>query len=126
FAPNVSAEGSTGRAEPNSWVDSHNCIFGGAIGGPIVMKSENKGQPDPNHMNRVFETMTVALGLGLHGGDFDIITVPQASGARPDQIYTADLGVTTVHIGKSTNGGTTYAAPSALTGETFTGPSSDR
>ena len=103
FLTNLSVPGSTGTAEPNSWVDSHNCIFGGAIGGPIVMRSQDSGA--------TFTTMPVVVGTGLHGGDFDIITLPQASGARPDQIYTADLGVTTVHIGKSTDGGNTYFQP---------------
>ena len=103
FTPNLAIPSSGDTNEPNSWVDSHNCIFGGAIGGPIVTRSQNAGMS--------FSTQTVALGTGLNGGDFDIITIPQASGARPDQIYTADLGVTTVHIGKSTDGGMTYFQP---------------
>jgi hypothetical protein len=118
FLTNLSVTGSGGTAEPNSWVDSHSCIFGGAISGPIVMRSQDKGA--------TFSTMPVVVGSGVHGGDFDIITLPTASGLRPDQIYTADLGITTVHIGKSTDGGNTYAAPSATSGETYTGPSSDR
>jgi len=103
FATNINVPGSSGRAEPNSWVDSHDCIFGGAIGGPVVFRSQDGGLS--------FTTKTVIVGTGAHGGDFDVITVPKADGSRPDQIYTADLGITSVHIGKSSNGGDTYASP---------------
>jgi len=101
FAANVTAN--SGGAEPNAWVDSYNCIYGGRIGGPVVMKSTDNGLS--------FTAKTVTVGTGTHGGDFDIITIPQASGARPDFVYTADLGITSVHIGKSTDGGATYASP---------------
>src|SRR4029077_3608338 len=103
FAMNLAMPNSTGTAEPNSWVDSHNCIFGGSIGGPIDFISKDAGLSFAQH--------TVVLGTGLHGGDFDIKTLAKADGSRPDQIYTADLGVTTVHIGKSTDGGNTYFQP---------------
>jgi hypothetical protein len=103
FATNLTMPGSGGTAEPNAWADSHNCIFGGSIGGPIDFISKDAG------LN--FTTHSVVLGTGIHGGDFDIKTIPNANGSRPDQIYTADLGVTTVHIGKSTDGGNTYFQP---------------
>jgi len=103
FATNLSMPSSSGRAEPNSWVDSHDCIFGGAIGGPVAFRSQDGGLS--------FTTKTVTVGSGLHGGDFDIIAVPKADGTRPDQVYTADLGITSVHIGKSSDGGNTYASP---------------
>ncbi len=103
FAANVSVLGQNGTAEPNAWVDTHNCIYVGAIGGPRLSKSEDAGL--------TFTTKTVALGNGLHGGDFDAITLPKPDGSRPDQIYTADLGITTVHIGKSTDGFATFFQP---------------
>src|SRR4029077_13936776 len=49
------------------------------------------------------------LSSGLVGGDEELLPFPQANGARPDQLYFADLGVSTVHISKSTNGGATHA-----------------
>src|ERR1051326_7763005 len=94
---------SSGTAEPNAWVDSHNCIVGGAIGGPIDFISQDAGSTFTEH--------SVVVGTGIHGGDFDIKTLPTATGTRPDQIYTADLGISTVHIGKSTDGGNTYFQP---------------
>jgi hypothetical protein len=108
FAANLNVgTGSNGRAEPNSWVDTHNCIFGGAINGSsiAVFKSQDNGL--------TFSTATPSCGTGGHGGDEDIKTIPQANGARPDQIYTADLDNLSfhVHICKSTNGGTSYASP---------------
>ena len=43
FAPNIAIAGQNGTAEPNIWVDSHNCIYAGAIGGPKISKSEDAG-----------------------------------------------------------------------------------
>ncbi len=103
FASNLTMPNSTGTAEPNAWVDTHNCIMGGSIGGPIDFISKDAGYNFTEH--------SVVLGTGIHGGDFDIKTIPNANGSRPDQIYTADLGVTSVHIGKSTDGGNTYFQP---------------
>jgi hypothetical protein len=103
FAANLAVPSSTGTAEPNAWVDSFNCILGGSIGGPIDFISKDAGSS--------FTTHSVVVGTGIHGGDFHLVTVPKADGTRPDQIYTADLGVTTVHIGKSTDGGNTYFQP---------------
>jgi hypothetical protein len=118
FAMNLSMPNSSGTGEPNSWVDSYNCIFGGAIGGPIDFISKDTGLSFTEH--------AVVLGTGLHGGDFDIKTIPNANGARPDQIYTADLGVTTVHIGKSTDGGNTYFQPGTMGAAGEVSVSSDR
>jgi hypothetical protein len=118
FAANLAMPNSSGTAEPNSWTDSHNCIYGGSIGGPIDFISKDAGMSFTEH--------AVVLGTGLHGGDFDIKTLPQAGGARPDQIYTADLGVTTVHIGKSTDGGNTYFQPGMMGAAGEVSVSSDR
>src|SRR6266851_3341583 len=118
FAANLAIPNSAGTAEPNAWADSHNCILGGAIGGPVDFISQNAGAS--------FTTRTVVVGTGVHGGDFDIITVPKATGARPDQIYTADLGVSTVHIGKSTDGGATYFQPGTMGAAGEVSVSSDR
>jgi hypothetical protein len=118
FATNLSMPNSTGTAEPNSWTDTHNCIYGGSIGGPIDFISKDTGLSFTEH--------AVVLGTGLHGGDFDIKTLANANGARPDQIYTADLGVTTVHIGKSTDGGNTYFQPGMMGAAGEVSVSSDR
>ena len=105
FAANLTLPNSSGHAEPNMKVDSHNCLFSAAPGGPIAWKSANNGAsfavlPNP-----------VADETGLIGGDEDILPFTQSNGARPDQLYFADLGVSTVHIRKSTDGGATWFAP---------------
>jgi hypothetical protein len=107
FAVNLPMPNSANTAEPNSWVDSHNCIMGGSIGGPIDFISKDAGLTFTEH--------SVVVGTGFHGGDFDIKSMPNANGSRPDQIYTADLdnGSFHVHIGKSTDGGNTYFQPGA-------------
>ena len=103
FAANVNVSGSASTAEPNAWLTPHNCILGGAIGGPRDYISKDA--------DSTFTAHTVIVGTGSHGGDFEIKSIPNANGSRPDQIYTADLGITSVHIGKSTDGGNTYVAP---------------
>jgi hypothetical protein len=118
FAANLAMPNSSGTAEPNAWADSHNCIFGGSIGGPIDFISKDAGLSFTEH--------AVVVGTGLHGGDFDIKTIPNADGSRPDQIYTADLGVVTVHIGKSTDGGNTYFQPGMMGAAGEVSVSSDR
>jgi hypothetical protein len=105
FAANLFMPNSTGHAEPNMKVDSHNCLFSAAPGGPIAWKSSNNGAsfavlPNP-----------VANETGLIGGDEDVLPFTQPNGARPDQLYFADLGISTVHIRKSTDGGATWFAP---------------
>ena len=111
FAANVSLPlSSTGDspAEPNMKADSHNCLFSASPGRPDVWKSTDDGTrffllPNP-----------VADETGLIGGDEDVMPFPQPSGARPDALYFADLGVTSVHIRKSTDGGATWFAPGAM------------
>jgi hypothetical protein len=105
FAANLVMPNSSGHAEPNMKVDSHNCLYSASPGGPIAWKSVNNGAsfsilPNP-----------VADESGLVGGDEDILPFTQPNGARPDQLYFADLGVSTVHIRKSTDGGATWFAP---------------
>lgn len=105
FAANFILPNSSGHAEPNMKVDSHNCLFSGSPGGPIAWKSANAGASFsilPNPM---------AGEVGLVGGDEDILPFAKTNGARPDDIYFADLGVSTVHIRKSSDGGNTWFAP---------------
>jgi hypothetical protein len=84
-------------------VDSHNCLYSAAPGGGgRFWKSTDNGVTWPNPISPV-------LSSGLVGGDEDVLPLPQQSGARPDQLYFADLGVTTVHISKSITGGATHA-----------------
>ena len=108
FAPNlnpINTPGSAPGAEPSMKADSYNCLFSASPGTPSAWKSTNAGMSFFNLPN------PVASETGLIGGDEDILPVPQASGARPDQLYFADLGVSTVHIRKSTDGGATWFAP---------------
>ena len=105
FAANLVMPNSNDHAEPNMKVDSHNCLFSASPGGPIAWKSVNNGAsffilPNP-----------VADETGLIGGDEDVLPFKQPNGARPDQLYFGDLGVSTVHIRKSTDGGATWFAP---------------
>jgi hypothetical protein len=111
FAANVALPLSSAGdrpAEPSMKVDSHNCIFSASPGRPDVWKSTDLGLsfsllPNP-----------VADETGLIGGDEDILPFAQKSGARPDALYFADLGVSTVHIRKSTDGGATWFAPGPM------------
>ena len=105
FAANLVLPNSNGHAEPNMKVDSHNCLFSAAPGGPVAWKSVNNGAsffllPNP-----------VDDETGFVGGDEDILPIKQANGARPDFLYFGDLGLSTVHIRKSTDGGATWFAP---------------
>jgi hypothetical protein len=111
FAANIVLPGQSGDAEPNMKADSHNCLFSASPGRPDFEKSTDAGASFSLLPNPV-------VGTGLTGGDEDILPFPQVSGARPDPLYFADLGVATVHISKSTDGGTTWATPGAAnTGE---------
>jgi hypothetical protein len=101
---NVAANGG-GGAEPNSEVDSHNCIFSAAPGNPDFWKSINNGAAFLAPVN------PVADENGLTGGDEDILSIPQTTGQRPDFLYFVDLGITSVHVRKSTDGGASWAAP---------------
>jgi hypothetical protein len=97
--------GSASGAEPSMRADSHNCLFSSAPGAPPFWKSTDAGSS--------FKLLAAnpVVGTGLKGGDEEILPVPQISGARPDQIYFGDLGVSTVHISKSTDGGATWFKP---------------
>jgi hypothetical protein len=106
FAANLIMPGSSGDAEPNMRADTHNCLFSAAPGNPDAWKSSDAGFSFSSLPNPV----TSAGGI-LGGGDEEIVTVPQASGARPDQIYFADLAVASVNISKSTDGGATWFSP---------------
>jgi len=115
FATNlnpINTPGSAPGAEPNMKADSHNCLFSASPGTPSAWKSSNAGAsfdalPNP-----------VADETGIIGGDEDIFPLRLQSGARPDQLYFADLGVSTVHIRKSNDGGATWRTPGAAnTGE---------
>ena len=106
FGPNVNvAANGGGGAEPNSKVDSHNCMFSAAPGDPDFWKSVNNGASFLAPVN------PVADETGLIGGDEDVLPIPQLSGARPDILYFADLGLSSVHIRKSTDGGATWFPP---------------
>ena len=82
-------------AEPCVKIDTHNCIYVTAPGNPWVWKSVNNGASFLPPTNPVSDEPT------LTGGDEDILTFPRADGMRPDQVYFADLGISTVHIRKS-------------------------
>jgi len=103
FAPNFPV-GSPG-AEPGLWVDSFNCIYVTAPGGPFVWKSVNNGLSFLPPINPVGDEPT------LTGGDEDIISLPKLDGTRPDQLYFTDLGLTTCHIRKSTDGSGSWFKP---------------
>jgi hypothetical protein len=93
FSANIGV-GSPG-AEPSIWVDSYNCIYVTAPGQPWVWKSVDNGASFLPPTNPVADEAT------LTGGDEDIVTLPRPDGLRPDQVYFADLGLSTVHIRKS-------------------------
>ncbi len=96
--------GDPSGAEPSMRADSHNCLFSAAPVGPKFWKSTDAGSSFKLLGNPVLST-------GLIGGDEEILPFPQPSGARPDALYFADLGVSTVHISKSTDGGATWFKP---------------
>ncbi len=102
FALNIPLSGGAG-AEPSIWVDTHNCIYVTAPGGLKIWRSVNNGASFLPPVN--------PGGTGLTGGDEDIVTLPKADGSRSDQVYFADLGISSVHIRKSTDGGAVYFAP---------------
>ena len=118
FAPNI-AIGSPG-AEPSLWVDTHNCIYVSAPGNPWSWKSVNNGASFLPPVNPVADEAT------LTGGDEDVITLAKPDGTRPDQVYYTDLGLTSDHIRKSTDGGATFFKPGPGGSAGDTGISSDR
>jgi len=82
-------------------------MFSAAPGDPDFWKSVNNGASFLAPVN------PVADETGLIGGDEDVLPIPQLSGARPDILYFADLGLSSVHIRKSTDGGATWFPPGA-------------
>ena len=118
FAANI-AVGSPG-AEPGIKVDSHDCIFVTAPGNPWVWKSIDKGASFLPPVN------PVASNPNVTGGDEDILPIAQTSGARPDLLYFADLGIDFVNIEKSIDGGATWAPPGTAGAAGEVDASSDR
>lgn len=116
FAANIEI-GKPG-GEPSIWVDTHNCIYVTAPGGPSIWKSENNGVS--------FLPPVKPAATGLTGGDEDIITLAKPDGTRPDMVYFTDLGISSDHIFKSTDGGKTYFKPGPGGSAGETGVSSDR
>jgi hypothetical protein len=119
FAPNISL-GSPG-GEPGLRVDSHNCIFVTAPGGPVLFrKSVNNGASFLPNVNPL-------PGYVPTGGDEDVLPVPQNNGARPDLIYFADLAtLTNINISKSIDGGATFFMPGPGGAAAHVSASSDR
>jgi hypothetical protein len=107
FGANLALPGSSNAAEPSVWVDSHNCIYGSAPGNPYFWASENAGVS--------FRNTTVPPALG--GGDEDVTTIKQATGARNDALYYADLALADVGIFKSTDRGVTWSSSATPYGQ---------
>jgi hypothetical protein len=105
--------------EPGIKVDSHNCIYTTAPGNPYVWKSTDKGA------TFLPPTNPVADEAGLTGGDEEILPFP-ANPNGPDPVYFADLGLSSVHIRKSTDGGETWQRPGPGGAAGDTAISSDR
>lgn len=109
FAANVpmpgSSPGTVGRgAEPGIRVDSHNCIYTTAPGNPFVWKSSDLGLTFTPPVNPVADEPT------LTGGDEEILPFPpNPSGTDP--VYFGDLGLSSVHVRKSTDTGKTWFKP---------------
>ncbi|MEY2485888.1 MAG: hypothetical protein QOH39_1536 [Verrucomicrobiota bacterium] len=99
FGPNIHLPGSdNNNGEPSLAVDSHNCIYASALGAAF-WASENGGY--------TFRNTTAPPALG--GGDEDLVTVPQANGARNDSIYYGDLLLADIDVFKSTDRGVTWS-----------------
>jgi hypothetical protein len=106
FAANLVMPNSSTDAEPNMRADSHNCLYSGAPGNPDAWKSTDAGASFFKLPNPV-----VSAGAVAGGGDSEIVTFPQPTGVRPDQVYYADLAVASVNISKSIDGGATWFSP---------------
>ena len=109
FAANVPMPGSTpgsigGGAEPGIKVDSHNCIYTTAPGNPFVWRSTDLGLTFSAPVNPVADEPT------LTGGDEEILPFPPNPTGR-DPLYFGDLGLSSVHVRKSTDGGATWFKP---------------
>ena len=115
FSANITLTGSGGAAEPSIAVDSHNCIYGSAPG-TYFWASEDRGV--------TFRNFTVPPVL--LGGDEDVATIPQQTGARNDALYYADLALADIDIFKSIDRGITWAVPGTGGVAGNFNPSSDR
>jgi hypothetical protein len=117
FAPNIPL-GSPG-GEPGLKVDSHNCIFATAPGGPPALwKSVNNGASFLPKVNPV-------AGYARIGGDEDVLPIPQLT--RPDLLFFADLaGLAAINIAESTDGGPTWFKPGVGGAASEVDASSDR
>ena len=109
FAANVPMPGTSpasigGGAEPGIKVDSHNCIYTIAPGNPFVWKSSDKGLSFTRPVNPVADEPT------LTGGDEEILPFPP-NPTGLDSVYFGDLGLSSVHVRKSTDGGQTWFKP---------------
>lgn len=109
FAANVPMPGTSpgsvgGGAEPGIKVDSHNCIYTTAPGNPFVWRSTDKGLTFSAPVNPVADEAT------LTGGDEEILPFPPNPTGR-DPVYFGDLGLSSVHVRKSTDGGATWFKP---------------
>lgn len=100
FGQTITLPNSNGNSgEPSLAVDTHNCIYGSALGATF-WASEDSGYtfrrgPEPP-----------ALG----GGDEDLVTIQQANGARNDAIYYGDLLLADIDVFKSTDRGQTWSS----------------
>ncbi len=106
FAATINLPGSNNSAEPSVWADSHNCLYASAPGDPDFWASEDGGY--------TFRNATQPPALG--GGDEDVTTIAQQTGARNDALYYADLALADVGIFKSTDRGITWTGPTTLFG----------
>src|SRR5204862_2214804 len=109
FAANVPMPASSGSnpgsgAEPGIKVDSHNCIYTTAPGNPYVWKSSDLGLTFARPVNPVADEPT------LTGGDEEILPFPPNPTGN-DPVYFGDLGLSSVHVRKSTDGGQTWFKP---------------
>jgi hypothetical protein len=109
FAANVPMPGTSpgtlgGGAEPGIKVDSHNCIYTTAPGNPFVWKSSDNGLTFTPPVNPVADEPT------LTGGDEEILPFPPNPTGK-DPVYFGDLGLSSVHVRKSIDGGETWFKP---------------
>jgi len=109
FAANVPMPAESGPspgagAEPGIKVDSHNCIYTTAPGNPFVWKSSDLGLTFSRPVNPVADEPS------LTGGDEEILPFPP-NPTGLDPVYFGDLGLSSVHVRKSTDGGKTWFKP---------------
>ena len=99
FGPEIHLPNSTNNSgEPSLAIDTHNCIYVSALGATF-WASEDSGY--------TFRSTTEPPALG--GGDEDLVTLPQANGARNDAIYYGDLLLADIDVFKSIDRGITWS-----------------